>query len=350
MGSPLGPVIANIFMVHLEQTMIQRLSEKMSSWYRYVDDTFTFIKEGEIESVQQALDSFHEDIKFTYEIESENNISFLDVSVSRKTDGTFDTNVYRKKTDSSIYINWDAFATRQWKIGTLKGLFRRAFLVCSTKEALQKEIKYLKEVFTKTNGYPSKVVNRTLDEIRTKFNAQPEEPVQQTIQQNTEAEVPVTTPYICLPYKGSEGEEVLKKFKNYLRNMLPSEVKPRFIFKGTKLGSFFSVKDKVERIHQTQLVYGYTPQGGTHLKEGYIGETNVRFGRRTDEHEKWDKASSIYKHSKKKNVKVAHEDFVILERGYPKNWDRKIAESLYIKDYDPVLNEQKLSYTLKLFN
>ena len=42
MGSPLGPVLANIFMVHFEQKMIPRLSETMSSWYRYVDDTFTF--------------------------------------------------------------------------------------------------------------------------------------------------------------------------------------------------------------------------------------------------------------------------------------------------------------------
>ena len=47
MGSPLGPVVANIFMVHLEKQMIPRLSDKMSSWFRYVDDTFTFIKEEE---------------------------------------------------------------------------------------------------------------------------------------------------------------------------------------------------------------------------------------------------------------------------------------------------------------
>ena len=177
MGSPLGPVIANIFMVHLEETMIPQLSTKMSSWYRFVDDTFTFIKDGEIDSVEEALNRFHEDIKFTYESESENTISFLDVSVTRKSDGTFDTAVYRKKTDSSIYINWDAFATRQWKIGTLKHLFQRAFLVCSTEQSLKKEIEFLKHVFTKTNGYPSKIVHKILEEIRRKFN-NPDQPEQ----------------------------------------------------------------------------------------------------------------------------------------------------------------------------
>ena len=147
MGSPLGPVLANIFMVHLEQEMIPRLSEKMSSWYRYVDDTFTFIKEGEIDFVKEALNNFHKDIKFTYETESDSTISFLDVNVTRRSDGTFDTAVYRKKTDNSIYINWDAFATRQWKIGTLKGLFRRAFFDMFNKRSSRKRDKVLEGGF-----------------------------------------------------------------------------------------------------------------------------------------------------------------------------------------------------------
>ena len=97
MGSPLGPVLANIFMVHLERTMVPQLTGKMSSWYRYVDDTFTFIKDGEIENVRESLNNFHKDIKFTYETEVDGKIHFLDVNVKRKDDGTFDTEVYARK-------------------------------------------------------------------------------------------------------------------------------------------------------------------------------------------------------------------------------------------------------------
>ena len=259
MGSPLGPVIANIFMVNLEEMMIPRLSDKMSAWYRYVDDTFTFVKEDEIESVQETLNMFHDDIKFTYESETDHTLSFLDVSITRRADGKFDTTVYRKKTDSSIYINWDAFATRQWKIGTLKGLFRRAFLVCSTNKALKREISYLKRVFTKTNGYPSKIVNKTLFEIRRTYNesVQPEQPDNSPIEQPNSENAEVT-PYMCLPYKGTDGERVVRDFKRSLRNVLPSKIKPRFLYKGTKLGTFFSVKDKVDKVHQSNLVYVYT--------------------------------------------------------------------------------------------
>ena len=132
--------------------------------------------------------------------------------------------------------------------------------------------------------------------------------------------------------------------------MVPQEVQPRFIYKGTKLGSFFSVKDKVDIKHSTDLVYGYTPKGEYDLKEGYVGETNVRMEHRTKQHALWDKASSVYVNSLTKNINVSFGDFTILEKGYNKCLDRKIAEALFIKEYNPILNSQKNSYKLKLFN
>ena len=97
------------------------------------------------------------------------------------------------------------------------------------------------------------------------------------------------------------------------------------------------------------LVYGYTPKGELELKKGYIGETNVRIETRTQEHAT-DKKSSVYKNAQTNNIDVSYEDFVILERGFPKYRDRKIAEALYIKDYNPVLNGQQYSYKLKPFS
>ena len=41
MGSPLGPVLAGIFMVELERTILPTLRERMRPWKRYVDDTST---------------------------------------------------------------------------------------------------------------------------------------------------------------------------------------------------------------------------------------------------------------------------------------------------------------------
>ena len=47
-GSPLGPVLSGIFMVELENNLIQTLSEYLACWKRYVDDTISFIKNDSI--------------------------------------------------------------------------------------------------------------------------------------------------------------------------------------------------------------------------------------------------------------------------------------------------------------
>ena len=52
MGSPLGPVLANIFMVELERSVIPTLMDKMKCWTRYVDDTLCYIKTDSIEDIK----------------------------------------------------------------------------------------------------------------------------------------------------------------------------------------------------------------------------------------------------------------------------------------------------------
>ena len=44
MGSPLGPVLANIFMCHFEEKWVMSGQVCPSFWYRYVDDTFTMFE------------------------------------------------------------------------------------------------------------------------------------------------------------------------------------------------------------------------------------------------------------------------------------------------------------------
>ena len=84
MGSPLGPVLAGIFMVELERTILPTLRDHMSPWKRYVDDTISYIKEESIEHVLSKLNGYHDNIEFTYEIENDGKLPFLDVLVIRK--------------------------------------------------------------------------------------------------------------------------------------------------------------------------------------------------------------------------------------------------------------------------
>ena len=84
MGSPLGLVLANIFMCHFEERWVMNGKVRPSLWYRYVDDTFTMFdsKDTACEFLQY-LNSRHHSIKFTIEFEQDNVIPFLDILVKR---------------------------------------------------------------------------------------------------------------------------------------------------------------------------------------------------------------------------------------------------------------------------
>ena len=109
MGSPLGPVLAGIFMVELETTIVPTLTEYLLFWKRYVDDTLCFVKKGFRQHILTELNKFHTNITFTYEDETNNMISFLDVLLIKRED-SIDLAVFRKETNTDLYINWDAFA------------------------------------------------------------------------------------------------------------------------------------------------------------------------------------------------------------------------------------------------
>ena len=113
-GFPLGPVIAGIFMVELERTLLPRLTEYMTPWKQYVDDTIATRKLTSIDHVLMILNTFHKNIKFTYELEINKKISCLDISLIRKND-ILETTIYRKSTNNGVYLQWDFFAPKNWK-------------------------------------------------------------------------------------------------------------------------------------------------------------------------------------------------------------------------------------------
>ena len=268
------------------------------------------------------------------------------MKVIKNEDRTFETDIHRKKTDTNVYMHWNSFAPNAWKIGTLKSLVRRAHVVCSKTEFLEKEIEHLKSVFQRENGYPSRVVGRAIEQVRRRFEEEGLQNQAVAVAEEDEPEKELT-PFICLQYNGKEGEAILSKLKNLLKNILPKNIKPRFTFKGKKVGSFFQIKDPVPLEHQTNLVYGFKHEG----VRKYVGQTNVRFGSRVDQHCNTDKQSSVFKYKDTQGIDISAENFEIIEKGYSRLVDRRLAEALYVKEYkEPELNRQKKSAKLLLFD
>ena len=98
------------------------------------------------------------------EIEQNNQIPFLDVLLILNVE-KINTTVYRKVTNTNIYINWKSFAPNGWKWEILKMLVRRAYDVCSNDYCLGCELQQLKKIFHKQNDYPIWVISKVFKEF-----------------------------------------------------------------------------------------------------------------------------------------------------------------------------------------
>ena len=351
MGSPLGPVLANIFMVHLEETIAPELQNSMPTWRRYVDDTFTLVKKGKLNDIISRLNNFHPNISFTNEPEQEGKMAFLDVLIKKDENGSIQTGVYRKATNNSIYIHWNSYAPKQWKVGTLSGMTRRAYEICSNKEELKKELTHLRNVFTTTNGYPHHLVTSVMKKVKEQQQQRntPNEEIKEPIDDDDQSSKP-TLLMLKVPYAGEKGETILKDLKNTLETNLPENIKCRVVQTGTKLSQNFNVKDKVNEKHLSNFIYRHECRNKK-CNHSYIGETARRKVLRTEEHSGKDKQSWIYKHSSTtKHPKAKDEHFEVLATNYADRRRRKLAEAMFIRDRKPSLNIQKESYRLKLFD
>ena len=77
-------------------------------WKRYVDDVLEIIKKGEAEDLTTHLNTIDKtgNIKFTYELENDEKVPFLDTLIARKEDGSIKLLVYRKKTHTDQYLHF----------------------------------------------------------------------------------------------------------------------------------------------------------------------------------------------------------------------------------------------------
>ncbi|CAF4094271.1 unnamed protein product, partial [Rotaria magnacalcarata] len=85
MGSPLGPLLVDIYINYLESKLKRRLEENgVLYWKRFVDDCFVLVNENtDINKLLDILNSFDVDIQFIVETEKKYSISFLDILITR---------------------------------------------------------------------------------------------------------------------------------------------------------------------------------------------------------------------------------------------------------------------------
>ena len=143
MGSSLGPTLANAFLCFHEQIWLNECPEEFKPVYyrRYVDDIFALFRSPDyLQKFKNYLNSRHRNISFTCEKEQNNSMHFLDVLITRTSNG-FKTSVYRKPTFSGVYSNFNSFIFEEYKVGFIFILLFRTFSIVSNfKNFIQKYV------------------------------------------------------------------------------------------------------------------------------------------------------------------------------------------------------------------
>ncbi|XP_048004313.1 uncharacterized protein LOC125240463 [Leguminivora glycinivorella] len=151
MGSPIAPVVANLFMENFEQRALESCPHKPRLWWRYVDDVFAVVTGRDLDPLLAHLNAQHPKITFTIEKECNGALPFLDVLVQRDERGLLTHKVHRKATHTDRYLQADSHHHPAHLSSVPRALINRALRLCDP-QYVQGELQHVRQVLEK-NGY-----------------------------------------------------------------------------------------------------------------------------------------------------------------------------------------------------
>ena len=158
MGSPVSPIVANIYMEAFEQRAITTAPHPPVIWLRYVDDTFVIIDQNHITEFHDHINNIDPFIKFTIEKEENNQLPFLGIKIHRENNGSLSTTIYRKPTHTNQYLNFNSNHHLQHKRSVVRTLIHRANNAITNETDKKEEIKYIKDIIS-ANDYKKWMIN-----------------------------------------------------------------------------------------------------------------------------------------------------------------------------------------------
>ena len=276
-GSPVSPIVANLYMEYLEQKALSTAPHAPRFWHRSVDDTFVIHKEINKQDFLQHINSVDPAIKFIVEDnKKDGSIPFLDTIFKPEADGSLSITVYREPTHTDQYLQWDSHHHLSAKFSVIHTLSHRDQTVCSKPELLQQEKDHLKKALTKCK-YPK----WALDKVEKRRNRSTREVIDGANSQGTTGAQAVTTEvkttsHIVIPYTQGLCKSIKKICGRY-------GIQAHFKGGSTIKNILVSPKDNDPMVNQSGAIYWYQC-GDLGCDDEYIGETSRTFGERYKEH------------------------------------------------------------------
>jgi hypothetical protein len=322
MGSPVSPIVVNLYMEKFERTALDTYQGTCPShWYCYVDDTWVVLRKEETDQFFQHINSIDSNIKFTQEVIQDNQLPFLDCLVKCQPDNSLITTVYRKQTHTDQYLLFSSHHPLNQKLGVVRTLFHRASSIISTEEDKNKETAHLKSALGKC-GYQQWTFQTALK----KRSDQPVPAINPNPSQRTSVNV-------TLPYVKNVAEDVRRHLKKYniSASFKPAETLRRHLV---------HPKDKIPAARKSGVIYHITcPQTDCH--DSYIGETSQPLRKRFYQHRRpsTGQESAVYQHTLDTGHIFGEKDIKVLDS--EKRWfERGVKEAIYERARRPRLNRR----------
>lgn len=294
MGAPLSAVIANLVLEDLELKCIKECGTSIYFYQRYVDDILAIVPENKFQTILETFNQYNENIKFTIEEEINNEITFLDMKITRK-NNKLTTEWTTKKTWSGRYLNYHSHTPIAFKKNVIQNLTDRAIkLTCV--ENRETTLKNVQEIMER-NGYPRKLVNNVIKtQVHKHYN--PGRYKSKKIQ-NIEMENKDNYTYVTIPYVKNTSEKlkkILQKYGLIVSNKNGNNTKHLFT----------NLKDKTEKNRQTHVVYRINCKN---CEGTYIGQTKQYLVNRIKAHQNSVEGKNKDKTALKKHVEQNEHEF-----------------------------------------
>ena len=261
MGSPLGPILANIFVGFYEMKI--PVNKWPEIYCRFVDDVFSHFESKEAcHRFGDQLNSLHPALRFTREDEISGTLPYMDVKVMRSDDRII-TSTYRKPTFTGLYTPWDSYSPTTYKINLVRSLAHRARRICSP-TMIESELNTLRGIFLR-NGYPGHVLDKHLTLCPS--NSAP----------------PFIGPKRCpifirLPWIGPLSGVFEKRISDAVR-LAYYAVQVRVAYRTSR--AFSLPKDRLPTPSLSNIIYLFECRP---CNSRYVGKTSQHFGERIKQH------------------------------------------------------------------
>ena len=258
----------------------------------------------------------------------------------KKTNNSFSTSLFRKKTFTGLYTNFSFLSPNGYKTNLISCLVYRAFHICSSYANFHNEILRIKCILAK-NCFPQSLADKFIRSFLDKQFSK--------VSTSNNQEGKKTSITFCLPYLGTYSIRIKKNVIKLLKENFP-DVKLQVVFRSpVRLSSLFKFKDRCSTLMCYSVIYKYTCSS---CNATYYGKTTRNLKVRCLEdlgiNRRGHKTNSSCQSSIADSInKTAHnatmEDFKIIAKS-DTAFDLLIYESLSFKRIDLTLTPNSLPF------